>query len=99
MFEPCDHPNQCNGTKDANVCKGFGNKTLCYCNHGYLELGGKCIQGNNLFFSMTLISFLKIKEQMNHNLHRKYHLEKTYIFVQNKNVMENMCFLLSILTS
>ena len=45
LFEQCDHQNQCNGSINANVCKGFGNKTLCYCNHGYLEFEGKCIQG------------------------------------------------------
>ena len=64
IFEPCDHPNQCNGTKDANVCKGFGSKTLCYCNHGYLELGGKCIQGNNYFFSDNTYSFFRKSQNL-----------------------------------
>lgn len=54
MFEACDQQQQCNGTKNANVCKNFGNKTLCYCNDGYLEFRGKCVQGNNLIFPIVL---------------------------------------------
>ena len=46
IFESCNYSKQCNGTENANVCKEYGGKMLCYCAHGYLEDKGVCKQGN-----------------------------------------------------
>ncbi|XP_078309683.1 uncharacterized protein LOC111109846 isoform X2 [Crassostrea virginica] len=48
MFDACDQQQQCNGTTNANVCKSFGNKTLCYCNDGFLEFRGKCVEDKKM---------------------------------------------------
>ena len=48
IFELCYHSIQCSGTENANVCKEYGGKMLCYCAHGYLEDKGVCRQGNFL---------------------------------------------------
>ena len=47
IFESCDHSVQCNGTENATLCKDHGIKRLCYCDHGYLEVGGVCLLGHN----------------------------------------------------
>ena len=48
LFESCNHSKQCSGTENANVCKEYGGKMLCYCAHGYREDKGVCRQGNFL---------------------------------------------------
>ena len=85
LFEQCDHQNQCNGSINANVCKGFGNKTLCYCNHGYLEFEGKCIHGTVMiwYFSRLYTNsfFLKRITYNLQNIHfKKYHHNQTKNF-------------------
>ena len=52
IFESCNHSEQCTGTENANVCKEYGGKMLCYCAPSYLEDKGACRQGNVYFFSI-----------------------------------------------
>ena len=46
IFESCNHSEQCTGTENANVCKEYGGKMLCYCAPSYLEDKGACRLGN-----------------------------------------------------
>ena len=58
IFESCDDSVQCNGTENATVCKDHGDKRLCYCDHGYLEVNGVCLLGHNEYFSALLLSMV-----------------------------------------
>ena len=61
IFESCDHSVQCNGTENATLCKDHGIKRLCYCDHGYLEVGGVCLLGHNEYNSGVFL-VLKVND-------------------------------------